>query len=175
MTTVALPTYAGPSFDDAYAFFSPDARKLRAQVFVVGPSPGSQTHVSMRSTEMRQQPFAQWLRQIDMFAKLSRDWDSYGAEPINALAIAKARALLTDLSLQSLAAAYVPFHMAPDPSGGIQIEWRPADGAGALEIWIGSDGSMESIIDRPFSEPRFSERALARISAAVSEIKTFAA
>lgn len=174
MTSVALERFAAPSFDDAYALFSPDARKLRSHVVMSGPPPGSLSQVSIRSTETRQHPFAPWLRQIDNLTNLRADWDSYGGLPISGDAIDAARLLLADLSFQSLSHTYVPFHVAPDPTGGVQIEWRRANGAGSLEIWIASNGSMEATIDRPFSEPRFVERALAGSSTAVIEIKTFA-
>lgn len=173
--TITTPPLCGPTFDDAYALFSPDARQLRTQVVVAGSRPGSLGAVLIKSIEMRQQPFAPWLRQAQTLSNLARDWDSYGAAPISGEAIATARALLTDLSFQPLAAAYVPFHIAPDPTGGIQIEWRRADGSGSLELWIGRDGLMQSLVDRPFGEPRLTERNLSGLSAAVSEIKTFAA
>lgn len=174
MTISSVPV-CGPSFNDAYALFSPDAKKVRAQVIVAGPPPGFNGEVLVKTIEMRQQPFGPWLRQTEMLSRLPADWDSFGAAPISTEAIANARALLTDLSFQPLAPSYVPFHIAPDPRGGILIEWRRADGGGTLELWVGTDGSMEYLIDRPFVEPRLIERSLSGLSAAVSEIKTFAA
>ena len=126
----------------------------------------------MRSTELQQQPFATWLDQLDSLAELPEDWDSYGASRVASTALATARALLNDLAARSRAAALLPFHVAPIPTGGVQLEWKRADGS-ALELWIDGGGEIDAVLDRPAAEPRVVEKHLASRAGAVAEIEAF--
>jgi hypothetical protein len=175
MSTITIASGSRPSFDDEYALFSSEGKRLRSEVFIVTSPPWSLEPEARKSIEMRQQPFVAWLRQIEALAALPSNWDSYEARVISRAAVEVARALLTDLSFQALPlAGLLPFHIAPIPTGGIEIEWRRADGAGSLELWIDSGGAMEAITDRPFAEPRFQSRELSGLAVAISEITSFA-
>lgn len=166
---------SGPSWNDSYALLSREGRGLRSTVVVTGSPPTSLGPSTVRMIEMRQQPFAPSIRQLDALRSLGADWDSYGGAPISDKALSIARAILTDLSFQPVDPAFVvPFHIAPVPNGGLQIEWRRADGSGSLELWIDPDGRVDALIDRPFGEPRFQERPVSGLPLAIAEIKHFA-
>ncbi|HEV7241455.1 MAG TPA: hypothetical protein VGQ36_19645 [Thermoanaerobaculia bacterium] len=81
-----------------------------------------------------------------------------------------ARALLNALSADKL----LPFHVAPIPTGGIQLEWKHPDGA-ALELWIDREGQIDAVFDRTAAEPRIVEKHLPSLAVAVVEIEAFVA
>lgn len=174
MTT--LVTTTASAVDDAYALFSPEARMAKSQVILTAPPPLTETPTIIRTIELRVRPFAPMLAKLEAITSLPLDWDSYGAVRITSAATATARAILSDLSLRAAAfgaSTLVPFSMAPVATGGINIEWRRSDDA--LELWIGADGRIELVHDQRHNVPRFQERALAHIPAAISEVLAFAA
>jgi hypothetical protein len=66
------------------------------------------------------------LERLAEIAQLAPDWDSYGAVPPSALAIARSAALLVKLhsSIVEYLGKYIPpNHIAPLADGGIQLEW----------------------------------------------------
>lgn len=126
----------------------------------------------MRSVELQQQPFAAALEQVNAIAALPDDWDSYGASRIAPAAVHVARALLNELASLPRARALLPFHVAPIPTGGIQLEWKRLDGS-ALELWIGGQADIDAVFDRPDVEPRIVEKHLTRLASAVAEIEAF--
>lgn len=127
---------------------------------------------TMRSVELQQQPFATALEQVDAIAALPEDWDSYGAARIAPTAVQAARALLNELASLPRARALLPFHVAPIPTGGIQLEWKRPDGS-ALELWIGGQAEIDAVFDRPGVEPRIVEKHLTNLAGAVAEIEAF--
>jgi hypothetical protein len=64
-------------------------------------------------------------------------------------------------------------HYADRLQAGIKLEWRRA--GDALELWIDASGTIEAVIDHRNADPRFEERVVSSIPAAVSEVLTFAA
>jgi hypothetical protein len=131
--------------------------------------------MAMRSTQLRDEPFTLSLRQLTAISALPEDWDSYGAATVTSTAVTTARALLDALSFPPRGGVnLVPFHVAPIPTGGVQLEWKRSDGA-ALELWIGSDGSLDAVLDIPSAEPRITEKRYASLSVAVAEIEDFVA
>lgn len=126
----------------------------------------------MRSAELQPQPVAAWLDQLESIAALPEDWDSYGAVRIAPLAVATVRELLNGLAARPRAAKLLPFHVAPIATGGVQLEWKSADGSG-LELWINGAGQFDAVLDRPAKEPRIVERHLPSLAAAVQEIEAF--
>jgi hypothetical protein len=129
--------------------------------------------MTTRSIEV--QPFAAWLDQLESVAALPEDWDSYGAAQITPAAVTAARTLLNDLSARPrVADRLLPFHLAPIPTGGIQLEWKRSDGA-ALELWIDGAGAIDAVLDRPAAEPRIVEKHLTSRAGAVAEIEAFVA
>ena len=126
---------------------------------------------SMASIDL-QQPFAVWHDQLESVAALPEDWDSYGASRIAQAAVTTARALLNKLTIHRAGARLQPFHLAPVPTGGVQLEWKRSDGA-ALELWIDGEGRIEAVFDRPKAEPRIVEMQLADLAKAIAEIEAF--
>jgi hypothetical protein len=129
----------------------------------------------MRSIELQQQPFAAGLDQLESIAALPENWDSYGASRIGPVAVTTARTLLNDLSTRPQAfSKLLPFHVAPIATGGVQLEWKRADGS-ALELWIDVEGGLAVVLDRPAAEPRIVEKHLPSLAAAIKEIEAFVA
>lgn len=160
----------------SYALVSPEARSAQAQIMVAGPPRLDENPTIVRTVELRERPFAPLIQRLETFETLRQDWDSYGAAPVSACALTTARVLLGDLSLRPTAfggTTIVPFSVNPVATGGINIEWRRADAA--LELWINADGGIEAVFDRRRSEPRFEEKTLNSIPAAVAEVLAFAA
>ncbi len=80
--------------------------------------------------------------EIEGYAALPADWDSYGARPISAVAIDAATALLrrAALELSALGESVEPFDVAPLANGGVQLEWRRADAV--LEVEVDPAGGL---------------------------------
>ena len=131
--------------------------------------------MTTRSIELRQQPLAAWLDQLESIAALPENWDSYGASRIAPSAVTTARALLNELTVRALPPdRLLPFHIAPIPTGGIQFEWKGRDRS-ALELWIDGEGQIDAVFDRPTTEPRIVEKHLTSIAVAAAEIEAFVA
>lgn len=78
-------------------------------------------------------------------ASLQTNWDSYGASPVGRVALGKTRKLLLylySLNLPSLPAAFI----APDPEGGIGIEWDFGLGREVL-LTISAEGQLTYVLD----------------------------
>lgn len=74
---------------------------------------------------------AEDIQQLQGFARLEPDWNSYDAEPVTQAAITVA----TDLLKQVARIARVrPDFVAPLANGGVQLEW--ADGAAEMAVRI---------------------------------------
>ncbi|MGI8689122.1 MAG: hypothetical protein ACR2M3_11140 [Thermomicrobiales bacterium] len=74
---------------------------------------------------------AEDIQQLQEFARLEADWNSYGAKPTAQTAITVA----TDLLKQVARIARVrPDFVAPLANGGVQLEW--ADGAAEIAIRV---------------------------------------
>lgn len=126
----------------------------------------------MRSVELQQQPFAAALEQVDAIAALPDDWDSYGASRIAPAAVQAVCALLNELASLPRTRTLLPFHVAPIPTGGVQLEWKRPDGS-ALELWIGGQAEIDAVFDRPDVEPWIVEKHLTSLASAVAEIEAF--
>lgn len=87
------------------------------------------------------------LTQVSSFEELAYDWDTYGALPIAAGAIARARQLLNALSLQLVYAPAVSVHVFPMRDGGVQVE-LDRDSA-SMEIEVHPDGSQDYLLFKP--------------------------
>lgn len=68
------------------------------------------------------------LARLDSFRDLAAGWDSYGAQPIDPRAIAKAQELLHSLTV------------VPTARGGVQIEM--SDGSAVVELDISPSGMV---------------------------------
>lgn len=92
---------------------------------------------------------------LDRVVDLESDWDSYGGSPPTPVAVRTASRVLTVVhsSFDETAGEWiVPFHVAPIPNGGLQIEWR---GPGAtLELDIGPDGAFGYLLIQGRGEAR---------------------
>lgn len=90
------------------------------------------------------------LKQIDSFASLEANWDSYGAEQIDPGVIDHAKRLIRSIAL------LVPDHtpapsVVPTSRGGVQFEWHI--GGVDVEIEIHPDGTIEYLLTKPPEEP----------------------
>ena len=132
--------------DSDYALFSEIGRKLRSGVvmerFLTRAEIQSIRNVTVRPPEM-----AAAFRQIDALARLPENWDSYGGRSIQANAVESARSvlnLLSEASLDRPEAPTTPYHIAPMPNGGLQIEWRHQ--RKSFELWIDPAGTLSALV-----------------------------
>ena len=97
-------------------------------------------------------------KQISEFAKLRRNWNSYGAEPIEEESIRAALKLLSCLP-SGLAAEIgenmVPTAAVPVPDGGVQLEWMLTNLE--VEVEFEADGSISCLLEWKEGDPRFEE------------------
>jgi len=129
----------------------------------------------VRTIEVRERPFVPFFHRLDTLGALADNWDSYGAARVSSVALRIARAVLTDLSLRPAAfgaTTLVPFTIVPVATGGINMEWRRQDAA--LELWVDTEGRIEALVDQRHVQPRFEEKPLGSIAAAVREVLAFA-
>ena len=80
---------------------------------------------------------------LEELAGLGPNWDSYGAAPISADAIAGAQRLLAAVAMEADNPAgdgVRPYVVVPVANGGVQIEWRGPDAG--IEVAIGPDGDL---------------------------------
>ena len=78
---------------------------------------------------------------------LPADWDSYGSPPLSGIALIEACRLLVAAADRFGARAgerIGPYHVAPIPGGGVQLEWRGRDLD--LEVHIGGDGETSWLL-----------------------------
>lgn len=126
----------GPRFLVTGASTRPVVRALR--------SLATGTHLSSRGSGTLRPT----MDRLAHLSTLEADWDSYGAAPISATAIERAREVLTDMGARFGPSAGLharPFAVVPVPDGGVQLEWR---GQGrALELEIGPDGQLAYLLD----------------------------
>ena len=98
-------------------------------------------------------------RYLAVLGELADNWDSYGGAPPTPTSLEAARSLLSDLDRQARilpGRAVTPFHIAPLPSGGVQLEWTGP--SKDIEVEIGPDGALAYlVIDRSGGERRFTE------------------
>ncbi|MBI2940711.1 MAG: hypothetical protein HYY04_09775 [Chloroflexi bacterium] len=87
------------------------------------------------------------LEQLEGFANLEPDWDSYGAAPISGKAISTARRLMTVVAEQFgdlLGERVRPYAVAPVADGGVYVEWRGP--GGQLQVQVGPDGNLTYLL-----------------------------
>ena len=98
-------------------------------------------------------------RRLDALGELADNWDSYGGAPPTPLSLEIARRLLLKLDQQSHIPPgrdVNPFHIAPLPSGGVQLEWTGP--SKDIEVEVGPDGGLAYLpIDRSSGQRRFIE------------------
>lgn len=86
---------------------------------------------------------------LDELARLSADWDSYGAAPPTTVAISTAHGLLTNVAeryVEPTDEDALPWVTTPLANGGVQFEWRGS--GGAIEVEIGPDGALAYLVER---------------------------
>ena len=98
-------------------------------------------------------------RRLDALGEIRDNWDSYGGAPPTPMSLQAARSLLSKLDQRfgiPLRRDVSPFHVAPLPSGGVQLEWiGPSKD---IEVEVGPDGGLAYLlIDRSGGERRFVE------------------
>lgn len=94
-------------------------------------------------------------QRLDELAALPDDWDSYGAPPPSATAIRQARGTLLALTEQPdlLGVPGVnPAHIAPLPSGGVQLEWTGP--RAEIEVEIDPEGKLAYLLIAQAGEQR---------------------
>jgi hypothetical protein len=85
---------------------------------------------------------------LDELARLSDDWDSYGAAAPTAVAISAAHGLLASIAERWVHLTdehALPWAIAPLADGGVQLEWRGP--GGAIEVEVGPDGRFDYLIE----------------------------
>ena len=96
---------------------------------------------------------------LDALGALADNWDSYGGAPPTSISLQVARSLLSRLGQRHripLGRDVNPYHIAPLPSGGVQLEWTGA--LKDIEVEVGPGGGLAFLlIDRSGGERRFVE------------------
>ena len=103
--------------------------------------------------------FADALRQIRTLTTLPRDWDTYGAEPINALVVADVVNFLVKVAVPGIAQPSI----VPLADGGLQIEWHR--GGLDVEVTFSEDEPGLFVLNHDTGEE--SERPLSEASVEV--------
>jgi len=164
MTAVAL-THDAPGIDLNERYFRSSAGSLRRLWHDVPAS----VSPSRTTIDIRPNPYTSVLDRLESFLELPESWDSYGAVPISPAAVAATRNLLVALEVELARHpdSGVPSLVGPVPDGGTQLEWQSA--GRLLEITVGPDGGLRSLLDRgrDDSPPRFRSRALRSIPEAI--------
>ncbi len=162
-------TTADLRVDADYALFSEVGRKSRPLMTAERRLTYGDL-CSIRSVTAHPSPFQTAFAQLPRYRELPVDWDSYGAQQISEPAIETATHildLLSDSALERATTLLAPYHMAPVPNGGIQLEWR-RDGR-SLELWIAPDGSLEAVVDESPNGPI--EKNYITVASATAEIE----
>jgi hypothetical protein len=91
-------------------------------------------------------PMLPALDHLNSFAKLSRNWDSYGGEAPTSQALNAAYSFLVSIQGQLGGAqkSVVPNDVAPMPSGGIHLAWR--NRRFEIEIEFDADGTANYLL-----------------------------
>jgi hypothetical protein len=88
------------------------------------------------------------------------DWDSYGSEATNHVAVATAHRLIWEVNKWSLNARHspcTPYSVLPVSGGGVQIEWRGP--SAAIEVEITPEGAFGYLLAKGSGSTRkFEER-----------------
>lgn len=101
------------------------------------------------------------MSQLEEYARLESNWDSYGGETITAGAIDASRALILK-TLSSLASplrlkALDGLSVAPTADGGVGLEWDIYDRS--IDVAINPDGSLSYLrVDRSDDGAQYFER-----------------
>lgn len=98
-------------------------------------------------------PLAGTLNRLREIEELGANWDSYGSEAPDRVAVEKARSLIREVNVESVNSARgaaVPYSVVPLSGGGVQVEWR--GDAATIEVEIGSEGVLGYLLARG-SEP----------------------
>jgi len=116
------------------------------------------------------------LRRITEFADLPPNWDSYGAVPVSARALASARTLIEEVAAAGSMrdnARTAPWTSAPIADAGIQVEWL-GDRA-RIEVQVAPDGTIGFVIERgEGDDAEYEERDEIARDAAVSTVVSMA-
>jgi hypothetical protein len=83
------------------------------------------------------------IRTIGAIAQAMPNWDSYGAEVTDSVAVATAREVVMSL-YRLVGVGGVPTDFLPLPNGGIQMEWKGA--GGVLELEISPDSELHGLL-----------------------------
>ncbi len=84
---------------------------------------------------------------LDELATLQDDWDTYGGAPPAKAALQVARRLLATIHASyggRVGRRSSPTHIAPLPSGGVQLEW--AAPFREIEVEVGADGELAYLL-----------------------------
>lgn len=100
------------------------------------------------------------LQRVTRLADLQPDWDSYGADPPSAQAVAGAHDVLMAVNEQFAATrgeSVLPFAIAPLNDGGLQLEWRGP--LAEIEVDIDPTGHLGYLfVDKSGAERAFVEQ-----------------
>lgn len=100
------------------------------------------------------------LERLAEIAQLAPDWDSYGAAPPSAHAIARSAAFLVKLHssfVEHLGKYSGPSHIAPLADGGIQLEWSGPQAE--LDVQITPEGTFGYLLTRAWGTEQTYEEA----------------
>lgn len=113
------------------------------------------------------------LQVLDELERLDPNWDSYGAEPVSRVAVARARALVQTVAEQLGGASGEvarPAGVSPLVDGGVQVEWSGPQGR--IEVEIAPDGTLRCVLDHGRgTEPRVTTIAVATVQDSVQLIR----
>jgi hypothetical protein len=92
------------------------------------------------------------LQRIADMADLPSNWDSYGALPLTARAVARACLLVTAIAEEGEPSGnrLLPWTSAPIADGGLQIEWTCE--TARIDVQVSPDGTLGYLIQRGTAE-----------------------
>ena len=119
------------------------------------------------------QPEGKWLKrfndELDSLADLEPNWDSYGSQPPNALAIELARTVLRILNNIN----FVPTSLAPSPDEGVSISFLKGKKLAVIEYF--NTGEIVAVTSTGDGSPRVWEVGVDKqaLSEALEELNAF--
>jgi len=132
-------------------FVIADVAGIRAYTFGSG--------LTSRPSVGRRSQLDESYRRLERLAELADDWDSYGGAAPTMASLRATRSLLSALDQRLgyvMRLDIAPSHIAPLPTGGVQLEW--VGSSRELEVEVGDDGELAYLMDdRSRDERRFIE------------------
>ncbi len=130
---------------------------------------GLKKPLTSKVTKFKSDKYYKLIDTINWFPSLKQNWDSYNADPIDEIAVKKAKEVLENLQSHLFLDSDMYIHLFPMRDGGIQFEFDKGNLCAELEI--GALGNLTFIsFDKEFNVlSRFENFDLSKLSTVLEE------